>query len=55
MNEDDKEKAERELKKFKKEFDELMAKYPNILVGSDMHGDLRAKHAKEFNTKIYLR
>lgn len=51
---DDKEKAERELEKFKKEFDELMAKYPDIYVGSDMHGDLRAKHAKVFNAKIYL-
>jgi len=54
MNEDDKERAERELKKFKKEFDELMAKYPDIVVGSDIHGDLRARNNKVLNTKIYL-
>jgi len=51
---DDKERAEIELEKFKKEFDELMAKYPDILVGSDIYGDLKAHHAKVFNAKIYL-
>jgi hypothetical protein len=30
MDEDDKERAERELKKFKKEFDELMSKYSDF-------------------------
>jgi len=54
MDEDDKERADRELKKFKEKFNELMAKFPDILVGSDIHGDLRAHHAKFFNTKIYL-
>ena len=51
---DDKERAERELEKFKREFDALLAKYPDIEVGSDMHGDLRARNTKVYNTKIYL-
>jgi hypothetical protein len=51
---DDKEKAEIELEKFKKEFDELMAKYPNVYVVSDVYGDLRARHYKDVNAKIYL-
>jgi hypothetical protein len=42
MNENEKEKAEKKLKKLKKEFDELMAKYPGveILAYADGGGEL---------------
>jgi hypothetical protein len=33
---------EKELKRFKKDFDKLMAKYPNVVVGCDIYGDLKA-------------
>ena len=32
MKEDDKERAEKKLKKFKKEFDKLMSKYPDVAI-----------------------
>ena len=38
----DKEKAEKTLEKFKKDFDKLMAKYPKVLLSSDIDGDLVA-------------
>ena len=38
----DKEKAEKTLEKFKKDFDKLMAKYPMVIVSSDIRGDLMA-------------
>lgn len=44
--EDQKEKAkkeaEKQLLKFKKDFDKLMSKYPDIMVASDIRGDLMA-------------
>ena len=42
MNEDDKERAERELKKFKKEFDKLMAKYSDFDIIAYADGELWA-------------
>jgi len=44
MDKDDKERAERELKKFKKEFDELMSKYSDfdIIAYADGGGELWA-------------
>ncbi len=50
----DKEKAEKELKKFKKEFDKLMIKYPYVMVSSDINGYLMAYHTVAYNTKIRI-
>ena len=36
--------SQTELEKFKKDFDKLMSKYPNIRVGGDMNGDPFAYH-----------
>lgn len=38
------EKAKKELEKFKKDFNKLMSKYPNVIVSSDTRGDLMAYH-----------
>jgi hypothetical protein len=40
MDENDKERAERELKKFKKEFDQLMSKYPDFDIIAYAAGEL---------------
>jgi hypothetical protein len=50
----DKEKAEKELKKFKNEFDKLMSKYPHVMVASNINGDLMAHHTAVYNTKIFI-
>jgi hypothetical protein len=44
MNEDEKERAEKKLKKLKKEFDKLMSKYPDvdIIAYADGGGELWA-------------
>ena len=34
--------TEKELKKFKKDFDKLMAKYPGVMVSNDVHSNLKA-------------
>lgn len=34
--------TEKELKKFKKDFDKLMAKYPGVMVSNDTHSNLNA-------------
>lgn len=51
---DDNERAENELEEFGTEFDELMAKYSDIQIERDTHGDLIAYHTQVRNTKIYL-
>ena len=50
----DKEKAEKELEKFKKEFGKLMSKYPHVRVSSDINGYLMAYHTVAYNTKICI-
>ena len=50
----DKEKAEKELEKFKKEFDKLMSKYPHVMVSNNVSGDLIAYHTVAYNTKICI-
>lgn len=50
----DKEKAEKELNKFKKEFAKLMSKYPHIMVSSDISGYLTAYHTVAYNSKICI-
>ena len=50
----DKEKAEKELKKFKNEFDKLMSKYPHVMVSSDINGYLMAYHTVAYNSKICI-
>jgi hypothetical protein len=50
----DKEKAEKELKKFKKEFAKLMSKYPHVMVSSDISGYLTAYHTVAYNSKICI-
>lgn len=55
MNTDkQKEKAAKELEKFKKDFDKLMSKYPMVIVSSDIRGDLMAYHTIAYNTKICI-
>ena len=54
MNKEEKQQAEKELEKFKKEFDKLMSKYPNIMVSSDIRGDLMAYHTVAYNSKICI-
>jgi len=49
-----KEKAVKELEEFKKDFHELMSKYPMVMVSSDMRGDLMAYHTVAYNSKIYI-
>lgn len=34
--------TERELKKFQKDFDKLMAKYPRVMISNDVHSNLNA-------------
>ena len=51
----DKEKAEKELEKFRKEFIKLKSKYPHIMVTSDQSGWLMAYHTVIVNTKICIR
>lgn len=50
----DKEKAEKELAKFRKEFKKLMSKYPNVMVSSNIDGYLMAYHTVAYNTKICI-
>lgn len=49
-----KEKAVKELEEFKKDFHELMSKYPMVMVSSDMRGDLMAYHTVAYNSKICI-
>lgn len=50
----EKEKAIKELEKFKKEFKKLEAKYPNITITSDIHGELMAYNNFNYYHKIYI-
>jgi len=49
-----KEKAVKELEEFKKDFHELMSKYPMVMVSSDIRGDLMAYHKETFVPKISI-
>jgi hypothetical protein len=54
MNKEEKQQAEKELKSFQKDFDKLMKKHPNIMVSSDIRGDLMAYHTVAYNSKICI-
>ena len=54
MKEEEKQQAEKELESFRKDFDELMQKYPNIMVSSDIRGNLMAYHTVAYNSKICI-
>jgi hypothetical protein len=48
------ETAEKELEKFKKEYQKLMSKYPKIMVATDVRGCLTAFHLMTYNSKVIL-
>lgn len=48
------EKAKKELEKFKTAFEKLMGKHPNIVVSCDVRGHQMACHLKVYNCKICL-
>ena len=43
--------AEKNLNKFKKDFEKLLAKYPSVLIGSDINGNLKAYQSSEWSTE----
>ena len=49
-----KEAALKELEKFKKEYQKLVNKYPNVLVQTDVRRKLAAYHTVTYNTKVLL-
>ena len=49
------ETAEKELEKFKKEYQKLISKYPKIMVATDVKGCLTAFHLMTYNSKVILR
>jgi len=49
-----KKEAEKQLLKFKRDFEKLMSKYPHVMVSSDMRGDLVAVQTQSYNTKIFI-
>lgn len=48
------ETAEKELEKFKKEYQKLVSKYPKIMVATDVKGCLMAYHLMTYNSKVFL-
>ena len=49
-----KEAALKELEKFKKEYQKLVNKYPNVMVQTDVRRKLAAYHTVTYNTKVLL-
>jgi ABC-type Zn uptake system ZnuABC Zn-binding protein ZnuA len=48
------EAATKKLEKFKKEYQKLVSKYPEVMVASDMYGYLVAYHTETYNAKVFL-
>ena len=48
------EAALKELEKFKKEYQKLVSKYPNVMVQMDVRDRLTAYHTVTYNTKVLL-
>ena len=49
-----KEAALKELEKFKKEYQKLVSKYPEVMVQMDVRDRLTAYHTVTYNTKVLL-